>query len=253
MSEVDRRRWLGAAAACFVGVIGREARAFGDEGIFHPRALTTGTGAPAGDLLSALERYALEVAARTSAPARTKAEAVAVDQKKLLFEPFVVWSGSADPGEISRGGVARMREFLALGGLVVVDDREPERGDFTRGVRRELARVLPESAPVKLSKDHVLYKSFYLVERPVGRLVGPETAEAILQGKAISVLFLRHDLLGALATDGETWRYAVESGEPKQRERAIRFAVNIALYSLCSDYKDDQVHAPYLMRRRIRR
>jgi len=26
--------------------------------------------------------------------------------------------------------------------------------------------------------------------------------------------------------------------------------VNIAMYVLCSNYKDDQVHAPFLMRRR---
>jgi len=31
---------------------------------------------------------------------------------------------------------------------------------------------------------------------------------------------------------------------------AIRLAVNIAMYVLCSNYKDDQVHAPFLMRRR---
>lgn len=253
MRTFERRRWIAGAAAGLIGLFERRAEAFGDSGVFHPRALTlAGRSAPA-DLLSALERYAFEVAARTSAPSRTKAEAVGVDQKRLLFEPFVVWSGSEDPGVLSRSGVERLREFLALGGLLVVDEREPERGELYRGVRRELARVLPEAAPVVLSKDHVLYKSFYLVDRPVGRVVGPETAEAILQGKAVSVLFLRHDLVGALATEGETWRYAVESGEPKQRERAIRFAVNIALYALCSDYKDDQVHAPYLMRRRLRR
>ena len=34
-----------------------------------------------------------------------------------------------------------------------------------------------------------------------------------------------------------------------QREHAIRLAVNIAMYVLCSNYKDDQVHAPFLMRR----
>ena len=35
-----------------------------------------------------------------------------------------------------------------------------------------------------------------------------------------------------------------------QRERVTRMAVNVAMYVLCSTYKDDQVHAPALMRRR---
>jgi hypothetical protein len=38
----------------------------------------------------------------------------------------------------------------------------------------------------------------------------------------------------------------------QQRELAIRLAVNIAMYVLCLDYKDDQVHAEELMRRRGR-
>ena len=38
--------------------------------------------------------------------------------------------------------------------------------------------------------------------------------------------------------------------DPLQREKATRFAINISMYVLCSTYKDDQVHAPFLMRRR---
>ena len=32
--------------------------------------------------------------------------------------------------------------------------------------------------------------------------------------------------------------------------QAIRLGVNLAMYALCLDYKDDQVHAPFIMRRR---
>ena len=46
------------------------------------------------------------------------------------------------------------------------------------------------------------------------------------------------------------WERSVVPGGDLQRERAIRLAVNIAMYVLCSNYKDDQVHAPFLMRRR---
>ena len=46
------------------------------------------------------------------------------------------------------------------------------------------------------------------------------------------------------------WSVPVTPGGEHQRERAIRLAVNIAMYVLCSNYKDDQVHAPVLMRRR---
>ena len=39
-------------------------------------------------------------------------------------------------------------------------------------------------------------------------------------------------------------------GGDTQREQAIRLAVNVAMYVLCASYKDDQVHAEHIMRRR---
>jgi hypothetical protein len=68
------------------------------------------------------------------------------------------------------------------------------------------------------------------------------------------VILLQHDLMGALArgTDGG-WALEVGGARAEQRELAVRFAVNLAMYVLCSDYKDDQVHAPFLMRRRAAR
>jgi hypothetical protein len=111
---------------------------------------------------------------------------------------------------------------------------------------------LPEAPPVRLAATHVIYKTFYLLDRPVGRVLGPPHVDAIVRGKSAQVIFLAHDLLGALAREGESWALAVEPNGSEQRERAVRFAVNIAMYVLCSDYKDDVVHAPFLMMRRGR-
>jgi ribosomal protein S9 len=47
------------------------------------------------------------------------------------------------------------------------------------------------------------------------------------------------------------WTFDVVGGGARQREEAIRLAVNLAMYLLCSDYKDDQVHAAWLMRHRL--
>ena len=114
--------------------------------------------------------------------------------------------------------------------------------------------MLPDAGVVKLDADHVVYKTFYIVDRPVGRVLGPPRIEAIVRGRYAQVLFLEHDLLGALAPRvPERWAFEVDPGGSEQREDAMRFAVNIAMYVLCSDYKDDQVHAPWLMRRRAGR
>lgn len=82
-------------------------------------------------------------------------------------------------------------------------------------------------------------------------MVGPSTLDAIVRGGQAQVLFSENDLGGALARGASgAWEQTVVPGGELQREHAIRLAVNIAMYVLCSNYKDDQVHAPYLMRRR---
>ena len=189
---------------------------------------------------------------RTSAPGRQAPERVEADRPALFREPFVVWSGSDEVGALSASEVRGLERYLRLGGMLVVDDAEPGAGAFGRSVRRELSRVLPEAPPVRLEPSHVLFKTFYLLDRPVGRVLGPTYVEAIVRGRNASVLLLAHDLLGALARSGEGWAFGVEPGGTAQRERAIRFAVNIAMYALCSDYKDDVVHAPFLLQRRGR-
>jgi hypothetical protein len=167
-------------------------------------------------------------------------------------------------GALSATELRFLEKYLRLGGMLVVDDADPRSKAFGRSARREIARALPESPPVRLDATHVLYKTFYLIDRPIGRVLGPPHVEAIVRGKSAQVLFLEHDLLGALAEHGDGFALGLEpnagdegpqsplAGISVQRERAIRFAVNIAMYALCSDYKDDVVHAPFILKRRGR-
>jgi hypothetical protein len=256
---LGRRAFVAGGAAALLAP--RVARAFGQEGAFNARVLTTGGKRWDGQRATAPGRWAWELVRRTSAPARLVPGQVAADDPKLLADPFVMWVGEADVDPLSGQEIAGLRRFLDLGGVLLVDDYEPSRGAFGKAARRELARVLPESPLVKLmargggevEQEHVIYKSYYLIDRPVGRVEGPPYVEAIVRGRDAQVLLLQHDLLGALARAPEgTWRFPVEPNGSDQREYAIRFAVNLAMYVLCSNYKDDQVHAQALMRRRGR-
>jgi hypothetical protein len=178
---------------------------------------------------------------------------IAADSQELLDEPFVIWCDSADPGPLTNAERRNVEAFLRLGGILLVDDTQPERNSFSVGAKRELKRIVPESPPVALPPSHVIYKTFYMNKRPVGRVLGPDHVDGILRGRLAQIIFLSCDLLGALAAgpDGR-FLFELESHQADQREQAIRFAVNLAMYVLCSDYKDDQVHAEWLMRRRAR-
>ena len=230
------------------------AHAFGDSGAFDPRVLLTGnqTG-PARE--SAPERWSWELVRRTSAPARLRPSVIHADDPSIVEAPFVYWSGDAETAPLSGAEIAGLRQFFSLGGVMLVDDAAvDEHGDasaFGRSARREIARVLPDSTPIALSVEHVIFRTFYFLRRAEGRVQGPPSFDAIVRGGQAQVLFSEHDIGGALArTRTGTWARPVVPGGETQREHAIRLAVNIAMYVLCSNYKDDQVHAPFLMRRR---
>jgi hypothetical protein len=243
-----------ALATALVCAAPRPARAFGDVGAFDARVLLTGnqTG-PAR--ATAPARWAWELVQRTSAPARLRPTVVRADDPTIVDAPFLYWSGDAELAPLTAAEIGGLRRFFALGGVLLVDDAGAgERGEasgFGLSARRELGRVLPDSTPIAIGADHVVFRTFYLLRRAEGRVPGPPTLDAIVRGGQAQVLFSEHDLGGALARGASgMWEHSVVPGGDVQRERAIRLAVNIAMYVLCSNYKDDQVHAPFLMRRR---
>jgi hypothetical protein len=229
----------------------RSARAFGEDGAFNPRPLLTGRSSFEGVRATAPARWARELVNRTSAPARLAPTPVRADDDALWSEPFAYLSGDSKLEPFTDSEIAHLRRFFAEGGVLFVDDAAPETGIFSRDVKRELARVLPDAAPIALGTEHVVFRTFYFIRRPFGRIEGPPKLEGIVRGGNAQVIFSAHDLGGALAqSPGGMWSVPVAPGGEIQRERAIRLAVNIAMYVLCSNYKDDQVHAPFLMRRR---
>lgn len=242
------------ALVLLVVLLPRPARAFGDIGAFDPRALLAGgTTGPAR--ATAPARWSWELVQRTSAPARLKPTQVRADDAGVVDGPFLWWSGDAPVSPLSPQEIAGLRRFFALGGILLVDDAgasdEGTASGFGRTAREQIARILPDTSPIALGADHVLFKSFYLLKRAEGRVAGPRTLDAVVRGGQTQVIFSSHDLGGALARGATgAWENPVVPGGDLQRERAIRLAVNIAMYVLCSNYKDDQVHAPFLMRRR---
>lgn len=253
--EIGRRAFVSGAAAvgaaALLGLPARSALAFGEEGAFHPRVLLTGASRWEGVRTTAPARWARELVGRTSAPARPVPQVVRADEPSLLAEPFAIWGGEADVAPLTGREISGLRRFLALGGILFVDDFAPEAGAFGRGARRELARVVPEGSPIPIGTENVVFRSFYLLRRAEGRALGPPKLEAIVRGGLARVIFSKHDLLGALArSTGGVDSLSVTPGGEEQRERAVRLAVNIAMFVLCSSYKDDQVHAPALMRKR---
>jgi hypothetical protein len=199
-----------------------------------------------------LPRLAWEVAKRTSIETSPVVKALAPSDPELFRYPFSVLSSDAAVPSLADAEVSALRRYLSYGGFLLVDDASAQSGgSFERSARDLLAKVLPAAKLKRVARDHVLYKSFYLLDGATGRSAARPDLEAIDIGGRLAVLYSPNDLVGALARDSlGTWEMEVVPGGEGQREKAVRLGVNLAMYALCLDYKEDQVHIPFIMKRR---
>lgn len=199
---------------------------------------------------SARRRIAWEARKRTSIETRLRPSRARLDDPSIFETPLLYLAGDAGFADPSEAEVNGLRRFVDFGGTLIVDDAEPTRDPFDTSVRRLLQRAFPTRPLRPIPTDHTLFRSFYLLHGPAGRLRNGRALEGIERQGRMGVIYSRSDMGGAWARDNlGTWQHAVEGGDA-ERELAIRLGVNMIMYALCLDYKDDQVHAPFIMRRR---
>lgn len=228
----------------------RLALAIGEATAVDIRTVELASGEPAARPLAA-QRLAWELRQRSSVETRLEPTKTRLDDPKVFESPLLYWVGDRAFPPLSDAELTGLKRFVEFGGAVIVDDAAPDQDGFDGSIRRELTRAFGAGALVALPATHTVYRSFYLLNRPVGRVQGPDHLEAVMRGERAAVIYSRHDLGGAFERDNVgNFLHAVEPGGEQQREQAIRLGVNLVLYALCLDYKDDQVHAPFIMRRR---
>ena len=220
-----------------------------------------------------LEALTRVLAARTSAEL---AEPVGLNpaRDELAFYPLIYWpivAGSPQPKPEAR---TRIAAFMKNGGTMIFDTRDaliarpgaPPTAEalwlrtFLKGVD------VPELEPVP--RDHVLTKTFYLLDRIVGRTaIGQTWVEALpppdpndhvrrpaRAGDSVSpIIIASDDLAGAWAEDADRRPlFPLIPGGARQRELALRSGVNLVMYTLTGNYKADQVHAKDILERLTR-
>jgi hypothetical protein len=231
------------AAAC---VLPSAARAFLDASRFIPAVARHGGR---WDLrASGLRRLAWELQNRTSVEVALEARPVALDSPALFQYPFVYLSSDRAMTPLNPAEVENLRRYLTFGGFLFAEANEDA---FDASFRAELARVLPQAPLAALPSTHVVYRTFFLLDTPAGRVLNRPYLEAAVVNRRAAVIYSQNDVLGAMNRDeAGAWEFEPSPGGARQRELATRLAINIAMYALCLDYKDDAVHLPAILERR---
>ncbi len=224
--------------------------AFGDTSRFIPAVAQHGGRWNAR--LSGLRRLVWELQRRTSVDVVPDARAFPLSSPKLFEYPFLYFGGDGELPPLDRAEVENLRRYLTFGGFVLADANDGSDGSgFDAAFRREISRVLPQSHLEVLPSSHVVFKSFFLLDSAPGRLLNKPHLEACLLGKRAAVMYSQNDLAGAWNRDESgDYEFEVTPGGDAQRELAFRVGINICMYALCLDYKDDAVHLPLIMQKR---
>jgi hypothetical protein len=195
-----------------------------------------------------------------------------LERDELSVLTFLYWPVTPEQAAPSPAAYARLNRFLRSGGMILFDTRDADIAGFgaaTPAGRRLQALAAPLDVPPlePLPPDHVLTRSFYLLQDFPGRHAGqaiwveaaPPDAE---QAEGMPFRNL-NDGVTPIVIGGNDWAAAWaidENGAPmfpigrglageRQREVAYRFGVNLIMHVLTGNYKSDQVHVPALLER----
>ncbi len=201
------------------------------------------------------------------------AEPIGIDLEadELAFFPFLYWPITEAQPTPSDAAYARLNRYLRAGGMILFDTRDADMAGFgfssPAGRRlQEIARPLDIPPLEPVPGDHVLTRTFYLIQDFPGRHNGEVWVEAAPADaeRADGMPFRNlNDGVTPVVIGGNDWAaaWAVnERGEPmmqigrgrggdRQREIAHRFGVNLIMHVLTGNYKSDQVHVPALLER----
>ncbi len=196
---------------------------------------------------------------------------IATDE--LAFFPILYWRVAPQAPMPAPDAIARLETYLRNGGIVLfdtADELQRTTADFAQAttaagtyLREMLATVdIPPLEPVPV--DHVLTKTYYLIQDFPGRYTGgpfwvevlpdgPEPAEnrpARPTDGISPIMVTSNDLAGAWAIDENgAFLFPMANNDPRLREMSFRAGVNIVMYALTGNYKTDQVHVPDLLER----
>jgi len=197
---------------------------------------------------------------------------VNLEEDDLALYPLLYWPVTPKQPIPTAEAYVKLNEYLRTGGMILFDTRDANVAGFgassPNGQKlQRLARPLDIPPLEPIPEDHVLTRTFYLLQDFPGRFSGrgvwveaaPPDAEKV-EGMPFRNL---NDNVTPVVIGGNDWAAAWamdETGAPmfpvgrgyageRQRELAYRFGVNLVMHVLTGNYKSDQVHVPALLDR----
>ena len=195
-----------------------------------------------------------ELMLRTSVEPATARHEVTLADRDLFAYPFLYVTGKYEFEPFAEEEIDTLRRFLSFGGFLLADDALGQPGyGFDKALRREMQRIFPGSEFRRLPSGHAALRSYYLLRRIGGTRVVHPYIEGIYVGNSTPVIYCQNNLGGAWERDQVgNWTNACVPGGEEQRRDAFHLGINVILYAMTENYKEDLIHVPFIRRRLAR-
>lgn len=151
-------------------------------------------------------------------------------QGRLPELPYLWIMGCTDSDALSGKVAAALVDFIERGGIIFVDQGGAGGGQSCRQFFNGIAlRIAGSPGLVRLSGDHPVYKSFFLI------------SSRSFSGADVSVTTKR---TAVIISENDFGRRIL-----LRDEAALKAGVNIVLYMLSGNYKSDQIHTRQILNR----
>jgi hypothetical protein len=195
-----------------------------------------------------------ELMSRTSVDAASVRHEVSLSEQDLFNFPFLYLTGKYEFEPFTSEEIENLRRFLSYGGFLLVDDGLGQHGyGFDKALRREMQRVFPGNDFKRLPTGHAALRSYYLLRRIGGVRIANANLEGINLGNSTPVIYCQNNLGGAWERDQlGKWTNVCTPGGEEQRRDAFHLGINLILYAMTENYKEDLIHVPFIRKRLTR-
>jgi len=184
-----------------------------------------------------------------------------INKDDIAFYPLLYWPIINDSYSLTDKIISKIQNYMKNGGLIIFDTRDANPSQIVtkistkkQDILKSLLKDLDLPLLINLPNDHVLKRSFYLLDSLPGRYSGGNiwveaTAKNSRDGVS-SVIIGGNDWASAWAKNKNNKPlFSVIPGGEKQREFSYRFGINVVMYAMTGNYKADQVHIKSILNR----
>jgi hypothetical protein len=173
--------------------------------------------------------------------------ALDLENDELSYFPFIYWPVTDQARTLSAKARENVQDYINKGGVILFDTMDHDARSANGLALRKVLEGIDIRPLGEVEKGHTLTQTFYLLNTLPGSYKDAKIWAEIPAGSSnenvSSVIIGTNNWAGA-------WSGTTIPAGSKEGDMALRAGINLVIYALTGNYKDDAAHRPDINNRR---